>query len=76
MRGKRVEVNEQFKVELTDLINRYSLENGSNTPDFVLAEHLCECLETFNRTAVKRYQWYKGVDMISEEFTSPILDEI
>lgn len=43
-----------FNKELTELINKYSLEGGSNTPDFVLAQYLCECLGAFNRATVAR----------------------
>lgn len=40
---------EQFKHELQKLINRYSLENRSNTHDFVLAEYLVECLLAYEK---------------------------
>jgi hypothetical protein len=38
------EKEEKFRDELEELINRHSMENGSNTPDFVLAEYLVKCL--------------------------------
>jgi hypothetical protein len=44
--------------ELEDLINRYSLESGSNTPDFILAEYLIACLRTFNVVMYKRDNWW------------------
>lgn len=47
-----------FEQELRDLINRYSLENESNTPDFILAEFLIKCLEAFNEASNKREEWY------------------
>ena len=47
-----------FKKGLTDLINRHSEENGSNTPDFLLADYLCTCLDTFNKTTTARNSWY------------------
>lgn len=34
--------------EFAAVINRNSAENDSNTPDFVLAEYLVNCLESFN----------------------------
>ena len=37
-----------FELELTRLINKHSLENQSNTPDFILAEYLVASLEAFN----------------------------
>lgn len=43
-----------FQKELGQLINRYSLENHSNTADFILAEYLVGCLDLFNKTVSKR----------------------
>jgi len=47
-----------FEQELRALINQHSRENGSNTPDFILAEYLAKCLELFDQTVAKREQWY------------------
>jgi hypothetical protein len=47
-----------FKQKLTALINSHSLESGSNTPDFVLAEYLVDCLATFDKASNKRERWY------------------
>jgi hypothetical protein len=41
----------EFTKELCTLINRCSLENGSNTPDFVLAEYLTGCLQLLDTAA-------------------------
>jgi hypothetical protein len=46
-----------FRKELESLINRYSKENGSNTPDFILAEYLDNCLESFDSALQKREKW-------------------
>jgi hypothetical protein len=48
----------EFTKELAGLINKHSLENGSNTPDFILAEYLTECLKSFNKTSRRREKWY------------------
>jgi len=48
----------EFRKELQTLINCYSKENGSNTPDFILAEYLTNCLENFDNTIKKRTVWY------------------
>lgn len=47
-----------FKKELENLINRYSKENESNTPDFILAEYLIRCLNTWNTCTESREHWY------------------
>jgi hypothetical protein len=43
-----------FEQELEKLINKYSLEKGSNTPDFILATYLVDCLDLFNRATRRR----------------------
>lgn len=37
-----------FEAELTQLLNRWSKENESNTPDYILAHYLIGCLRAFN----------------------------
>lgn len=39
-------------------INCNNAENGSNTPDFMLAEFLTDCLAAFDRAVVARERWY------------------
>lgn len=46
-----------FYEELASLLNRYSKENGSGTPDFVLADYLVGCLDVFDRTISGRAQY-------------------
>lgn len=47
-----------FRKELEQLINRHSVENNSNTPDFVLAGYLTDCLRAFNFAVNYRDRWY------------------
>lgn len=49
---------EEFKKELEHLINRYSMENGSDTPDFILADYLTDCLESYDGAVKAREKWY------------------
>lgn len=49
-----------FTDELCGLINRHSLESGSNTPDFILADFLFDCAEAFDRAVKTRETWYAG----------------
>lgn len=51
-----------FEKELSTLINRYSMENGSNTPDFLLAQYLDHCLKTFGLIVTERDRWYSIQD--------------
>ena len=47
-----------FREDLEKLINRHSMENGSNTPDFILAEYLISCLQAFDFASRAREEWY------------------
>lgn len=44
--------------EFANIINKYSVENDSDTPDFILAEYLVQCLETFGDIQIKRSKWF------------------
>lgn len=48
-----------FKEALENLINGYSLENGSNTPDFILAEYMTDCLLAYEKAVGSRDKWGK-----------------
>ncbi len=47
-----------FITELCELLNRRSMENGSDTPDFILAQYLTDCLRAWNRATKRREDWY------------------
>jgi len=64
-----MEKNKKEKVikEFQQIINSNSLENDSDTPDFILAECLVECLETFSNTTKKREKWYGRIEELNNE---------
>jgi hypothetical protein len=47
-----------FQKDLEELINHHSKENGSNTPDWVLASYLVRCLEVFDSCIELRERYY------------------
>lgn len=51
-----------FQEELQSLINRRNVEAASNTPDFILAQYISDCLNAFNRAVLRRERWY-GFEM-------------
>ncbi len=51
--------NKDFRKELEELLNKYCRENESNTPDFVLADYLVNCLNAFDKATESRRQYYK-----------------
>ena len=52
--NKRRVVHEEFQA----VINRNSLENDSNTPDWMLADYLIACLDAWNETTQQREKFY------------------
>ena len=49
--------------EIRAVINRNSAENGSDTPDFLLAGYLNDCLITWDKWVAARERWYgRGKD--------------
>ena len=48
----------EFRAELTALINKHCCEAESNTPDFILAQYLEDCLKAFDAAVEARSQWY------------------
>lgn len=48
----------EFTKAVEKAINCASMENGSDTPDFILADFLTDCLLAFNKATRARGQWY------------------
>jgi hypothetical protein len=47
-----------FCHKLTALLNEYSMENGSDTPDYILAQYLVNCLAAYNIAVQARDRWH------------------
>lgn len=56
----------QFQKDLAALINQYSKENDSDTPDFILAKFLNVALENFNAAVLEREEWYGREKHVSD----------
>lgn len=50
-----------FLRELEALINSHSIENESNTPDFILAQYIAGCLKAWNFATQARDAWFNFV---------------
>ena len=55
-------MSELFEDRLTSLLNEFSRENDSNTPDFILARFLLTCLDAWNAGIKRRAEWYNRMD--------------
>lgn len=56
--------------ELQAVINMHSEENKSDTPDFLLASYLSECLKTWAKIVRARDKWY-GFEPTKDLFDKP-----
>jgi hypothetical protein len=59
-----------FEQELTTLINKHSLENQSNTPDYILAQYLQSCLNAYTNAVKTRDTWY-GITKVDPQPPQP-----
>jgi hypothetical protein len=74
--GWQVIEDATLRERIENAINAVSAENGSNTPDFILAEFLTDCLAAFDKASRAREKWYGkelsicgGVTSIPEDTT-------
>lgn len=51
-------MNKIFENKLRELLNRTCMENESDTPDFILADYILMCLDTWAKIVRKRDKWY------------------
>jgi len=64
-------VEMSFKKDLERLINRYSMEGRSDTPDYILANFMHSCLIAFETASTDRDQW-RSIDVPQETNKSDI----
>lgn len=57
----------KLQKELEHLINKFSRENESDTPDFILAEYIMGCLGAYETAVNARGKWY-GHKTLSKDF--------
>ena len=49
---------DNFSDALRRLINQFCMEEESNTPDFILASYMLDCLTAYERAVNSREEWY------------------
>ncbi len=45
--------------DIAAVLNKHCAENGSDTPDFILAQYVGRCLEAFDIATLSRTAWYE-----------------
>lgn len=48
----------EFKIELEHLLNRHSVDNTLNVPDYILAKYITDQLAMFQLCLVERDKWF------------------
>lgn len=60
-------IKENFEKELGSLINKHSLENESDTPDYILAAYIRQCLIIFSVAVKQRDKWFGFIPFKNNE---------
>jgi len=58
--------NLELRHILESVLNTKSRENASNTPDFILAEYMLNCLEAYEKAVLARAIWFGRIDSPGE----------
>lgn len=61
----------EFQRELAALLNRHSIDNRCETPDFILADHIDRYLYGLANTMRQRERWFGGSDEPAESAPRP-----
>jgi hypothetical protein len=61
--GRTMKISPDFETELTRLINRYSVENTADIPDFIMAKMICRMLEVIGFCVKDTLDWH-GCDSV------------
>jgi len=49
---------DDLRTELAAVLNKHSVEGRSDTPDFILAQYLIDCLFSFEQITRAREKWH------------------
>lgn len=51
---------EELTRDISSALNKNSVDTDLATPDFILAEHVVECLQAYGKTLTNRKAWFKN----------------
>jgi len=63
-------VSIEFELALKELINRYSVENVVDMPDFLLADMICRMIDAMGPSFKKTLDWH-GCDNVCHPRSQP-----
>lgn len=53
----------ELSKDLEDVLNKHSIDSKTNTPDFILAEYLINCLTAYNAMIISKTLFLKDTDV-------------
>jgi hypothetical protein len=63
---RQVDDRSDFRKRLEELINTHSMENGSDTPDYILANFMTNSLNAFDTAVNERERFYDRQEELDE----------
>lgn len=65
-KGNTLITPSSFEAELARLLNRHSIDNSTDTPDFILANYMKDCLVAYRRARMWTSAWHSEVGVPTE----------
>lgn len=62
-----IDAHEAFRKELTDLLNKYNLDEESNTPDYILADLLLSVYDSYTLHVTRRDETFSFTNAENED---------
>jgi len=59
-------MSDDFRKDIEEVINTHSKESISDTPDFILAKYLIDCLNAFDQAVLRRKAWFSTPEATKE----------
>lgn len=63
-------MKDDFKKELTSLLNRHGWDIACETPDYILADYVENCLKNLCGTINKDIAWHSGWKRLGEDINT------
>ena len=58
--------NENLKLQLSKIMNNYGIDTERNTPDYILAEYLIDCLKSYKKIQDANMSWHGWHGLLEE----------
>lgn len=62
-------IKRDLREDLDQILSEYHQDNNSQTPGFILARYVTDCLKAFDRATRKRTKWFACDEDDDEDYT-------